>query len=139
MSKFLCPGLVCLRQSRLLSREAIQKPKLASRACFFHFVRLAKRLCTLPKRKNPLILDERVFVPGTGLASLIHDGGLTQSLFTAFGVARLFHFFACESKLSPLRNKKASQTSFERHCARDWNPSILGFNSLQVLCVKFVS
>ena len=33
---------------------------------------------------------------------------------------RHFYFFAYESKLSPLKNKNASQTSFERHCARDW-------------------
>jgi hypothetical protein len=33
---------------------------------------------------------------------------------------RYFHFFACQIKLSPLKNKNASQTSFEKHCARDW-------------------
>jgi hypothetical protein len=43
---------------------------------------------------------------------------------------RHFYFFACESKLSPLKNKNASQTSFERHCARDWIPWTLGFNIL---------
>jgi hypothetical protein len=34
-------------------------------------------------------------------APVILKGGLTQSLCIAFGDARLFYFFACQSKLSP--------------------------------------
>ena len=46
---------------------------------FLHSFAYPSKLCTLPKRKNPLDFIEEVFVPGTGLASLIQRGGLTQS------------------------------------------------------------
>src|SRR5580693_1051463 len=44
---------------------------------------------------------------------------------------RHFYFSACESKLSPLQNKNASQTSFERHCARDWIRTSTWFPTLR--------
>ena len=46
-------------------------------------------------------------------------GGLTQSLFHAFGVGGRFPLFAFESKLSALTMKNAPPTSLERRlCPR---------------------
>ena len=39
---------------------------------------------------------------------------------------------SCESKLSPLINKNASQNSFERHGARDWQLPVASYKFLVI-------
>jgi hypothetical protein len=95
---------------------------------------LAGLIATLQNAK-PLIFDERFWCPGLDFLRtlrVLRRSSLVvlPNAFKRLRRFRHFYFFACESKLSPLKNKNASQTSFERHCARDWIPSILGYNIL---------
>ena len=72
--------------------------------------------------KNPLperVLtrgDKKVTRIGLAFGDPYSCEGLTRSLPVRYRVPRLFRRSALESKLSPLRNKKAGQTSSGRLC-----------------------
>ena len=117
----------------------------------FSFCSLSKAsFARFQNEKTFSILSRRFLCPGLDfLRPALRDSEdpkkvVLPKAFHRLWRCRLFHLLAFVNKFTTLANKKASQTSFERLCARDWIRTSIGFqriiiiDEIQSRCWEFV-
>ena len=102
----------------------------------FAFIRFSEQAWNAHKCKNLSSSMRGFLCPGLDFLRILRmlrrsKKVVLPNAFHRLRRCRLFHLLAFVNKFTTLANKKASQTSFERPCARDWIRTSTTFRMLR--------